>query len=141
MKKYFVFTITALMAVSATAFAQKETTSQTTTQPEHPEPVFKYVEQMPEPGYDLMAYMKDNIKYPAEHEKTGGMRVMVDFIVNADGNISDVKVLSPHRVPKPYQEEAIRLVRSMPVWKPGRQNGLAVKVYYHLPVIFSKAGK
>jgi protein TonB len=143
MKRHFVLIVAAVMATSVTAFAQKETTQTTTTQSAPADPVFKYVEQMPEPGYDVYAYVKDNIRYPAGHDTTGGVRVVVEFVVNIDGSLDleDAHVMRSFAIPKAYQEESVRLLRAMPKWKPGKQNGRPVRVYYTLPILFSKDGK
>ena len=142
MKRYFVLTVAATMAISAAAFAQKETTPPApAAQSAPPDPAFRYVEQMPEPGYDVTAYLRQNVKYPPGHDTTGGRRVTVEFIVNTYGSISDVGIMGAHKVPKPYQEESLRLIQNMPKWKPGKQNGRAVRVHFMLPVTFYKDGK
>lgn len=97
------------------------------------------VEEMPSfPGGDmaLIAYMKNNTQYPAEakQKKIEG-RVFVNFIINSKG-----KVLFPYVVrglDKACNDEAIRLVKNMPAWNPGKQKGKAVMVRYNLPVKFA----
>ena len=102
------------------------------------EPVFEVVEQMPEfpGGYpSLMKYIKQNLRYPEEAKKAGTQgRVVVQFLVNKNGAISDVSVL--HSVDRLLDAEAVRLVRSMPKWKPGMQKGKAVTVKYTVPLSF-----
>jgi periplasmic protein TonB len=97
--------------------------------------IFHYVEQMPEAGYDYNKYLADNIRYPdsARAHNTEG-RVILKFVVNEDGSISDCTVI--RGVSKEIDEEALRVVRQMPRWKPGKQNGKAVKVLFMLPVVF-----
>lgn len=97
------------------------------------------VEEMPTfPGGDLalMTYLKNNLKYPAESkQKNIQGRVFVNFIISPKG-----KVLFPYVVrglDSKCNEEAIRLVKSMPDWKPGKQKGKAVMVRYNVPVKFS----
>ena len=100
--------------------------------------VYTIVEQMPEfPDGDkgLYQFVHDNIKYPAEAKEKGIRgRVFVNFIVEPDGSLSNIKVLKG--VGGGCDEEAIRLVESMPKFKPGIQNGEAVRVSYTIPVIF-----
>ena len=97
-----------------------------------------FAEQMPEfPGGDdaLMGYLQRNIKYPSfalENEIEGV--VMVNFVVNADGSISKVNVTKG--IKGGCDEEAARVVRNMPKWKPGKQGGQPVPVYFDVPVNF-----
>lgn len=106
--------------------------------PKQQEP-FTFVEQMPEfPGGEdaLMSYLSRNIKYPAyaqENEIEG--TVMINFVVGPDGTISQAKVTKG--IKGGCDEEALRVVRSMPKWKPGKQGGQAVPVYFDVPVIFT----
>ncbi len=97
------------------------------------------VEVMPEfPGGDasLVTYLKNNLKYPADaRNKNIQGRVFVNFIISAKG-----KVLFPYIVrglDKSCNDEAIRLIKNMPAWKPGKQNGKDVMVRYNLPVKFA----
>ena len=101
--------------------------------------IFEVVEQMPEfPNggmAGLMQYLSKNIKYPTIAQDNGTQgRVTVQFVVNRDGSIVDAKVL---RGVDPYlDKEAIRVISSMPKWKPGMQRGKAVRVKYTVPVMF-----
>ena len=100
--------------------------------------VYIVVEQMPEfPGGDkeFHQFIADNVKYPAE-AKEKGIRgiVYVNFIVEPDGSISDIRVL--RGIGGGCDEEAVRVVEYMPKFKPGIQNGEAVRVSYTVPVIF-----
>lgn len=101
--------------------------------------IFEVVEQMPEfPNggmAGLMQYLSKNIKYPTIAQENGTQgRVTVQFVVNRDGSIVDAKVL---RGVDPYlDKEAIRVISSMPKWKPGMQGGKAVRVKYTVPVMF-----
>ncbi len=103
------------------------------------ESVFEVVEQMPEfpGGYkEMMKYIEQNMRYPEEAKKAGTQgRVVVQFLVNKNGAISDVSVL--RSVDRLLDAEAVRLVRSMPKWKPGMQKGKAVTVKYTVPILFS----
>ena len=100
--------------------------------------VFDVVEVMPQyPGGQIamLQYIMKNIKYPEQAMKEGIQgRVTVRFIVEKDGSISDVKpVLSVHPL---LNKEAVRVVKSMPKWSPGKHNGKPVRVRFNLPVMF-----
>ncbi len=102
------------------------------------EQIFTAVEQQPEfPGgtTEMYKYLNKNIKYPgaASRANVSG-RVFLQFVVNIDGSITDVEVVKG--VGFGCDEEAVRVVKGMPKWKPGRQSGRAVRVKYTLPVNF-----
>ena len=102
------------------------------------EQVFTAVEQMPEfPGGQqaLMKFLSSNIRYPqmALANDIQG-RVVVKFVVEKDGSVSDVQVV--RGVDKDLDKEAVRVVKSMPKWQPGKNNGQAVRCYFNLPVTF-----
>jgi protein TonB len=107
-----------------------------------PEKVFTSVEQMPQfPGGDaaLMKYLSSHINYPpmaAENNVQG--KVILQFVVEKDGKVGEVKVA--RSVDKDLDKEAIRVVKSLPKFTPGRQNGQAVRVWYTLPVTFKLQG-
>ena len=111
-------------------------------QPEPPKEeetkVFDVVEQMPSfPGGQsaLLQYLSSNIKYPVVAEENGVQgRVIVTFVVEKDGSITDVRVVKS--VDPSLDKEAQRVVKSMPKWIPGKQNGAAVRVKYTVPVTF-----
>ena len=100
--------------------------------------IFTIVEQMPMfPGGDgaLMGYLRDNIHYPTVAAENGVQgRVVVGFVVERDGSITDVNIL--RSVDPSLDREAMRVVKSMPRWTPGKQNGSAVRVKYQVPVTF-----
>ena len=106
--------------------------------PEVATKVFDVVEEMPSfPGGNaaLMSYLSSNTKYPVVAQENGVQgRVIVSFVVERDGSISDVKVA--RSVDPSLDREAQRVVKSMPKWKPGKQNGSAVRVKYTVPVVF-----
>jgi len=101
--------------------------------------IFTVVESMPEfPGGmgALMKYLAENIKYPSLAKESGIQgRVFINFVVEPDGSISNVKVL--RGIGGGCDEEAVRVVKSMPKWKPGKQRGKPVRVSYNLPVKFT----
>jgi protein TonB len=105
--------------------------------PKKPE-VYSYVEQMPSfPGGEekLFQYLNDNMKYPSMARETNIQgKVFVNFVVDEEGKISNVKVL--RGIGAGCDEEAVRVVKAMPNWKPGKQNGRAVPVSYNLPIQF-----
>ena len=100
--------------------------------------IFTVVEQMPMfPGGDaaLMGYLRDNIHYPTVAAENGVQgRVVVGFVVERDGSITDVNII--RSVDPSLDREAMRVVKSMPRWTPGKQNGSAVRVKYQVPVTF-----
>jgi protein TonB len=100
--------------------------------------VFQVVETMPSfPGGDaaLFKFLSDNVKYPVIAQENGIQgRVICQFVVNRDGSIVDVEVVRP--VDPSLDKEAIRVIKSMPNWSPGKQRGKAVRVKYTLPVNF-----
>ena len=100
--------------------------------------VFTIVEEMPDfPGgtAKLAEYLQKNIKYPQMARESGIQgRVFVNFVVEPDGHVSNVKVL--RSLGGGCDEEAMRVVKAMPKWKPGKQRGKPVRVSYILPVNF-----
>ncbi|TPE45208.1 energy transducer TonB [Pontibacter mangrovi] len=100
---------------------------------------YTYVEQMPTfPGgeMEMMKYLGKNIRYPAAAQRAGveGL-VVLSFVVSKTGEISDIQVVK--NLGAGTDEEAVRVVKTMPKWTPGKQNGRAVPVRYTLPVRFT----
>ncbi|MBO7141240.1 MAG: TonB family protein [Prevotella sp.] len=106
--------------------------------PSEYEDVFDVVEKMPEfPGgvEGMMKFLTENVRYPEPAHKAGTEgRVLVQFIVETDGTVSNAKVVK--KVSDDLDGEAIRVVGSMPKWKPGTQNDRPVRVKYTLPISF-----
>lgn len=102
------------------------------------ETIFQVVEVMPEfPGgmAACLKYLSQNIKYPVMAQENGIQgRVIVQFVVNSDGSIVDPVVV--RSVDPSLDREALRVIQSMPKWKPGQQRGKAVRVRYTVPVTF-----
>ena len=102
------------------------------------ETIFTIVEDQPGfPGGDgaLMQYLQQNLRYPTMAREAGIQgTVFVTFVVERDGSISDVRIL--RGVGGGLDEEAVRVVRGMPRWTPGRQRGQAVRVQFNLPIRF-----
>ena len=111
-------------------------------QPEPPKEeetkIFEVVEQMPSfPGGQaaLFEFLSKNIRYPVVAEENGIQgRVIVTFVVERDGSITDVRVVKS--VDPSLDKEAVRVTKSMPHWNPGMQNGGPVRVKFTLPVTF-----
>jgi protein TonB len=96
---------------------------------------FQYVERMPQPAFNLNKYLSKSLHYPKRartHNIEG--RVIVKFIVNEDGSVSDATVVKG--VDPELDEEALSAVMGMPNWIPGEQEGKKVKVYFTLPIQF-----
>jgi protein TonB len=104
---------------------------------EKPE-IFSHVEVPPQfPGgeKELMKYLHDNIKYPTIAQEQGIQgRVVLRFVVSPDGSIGNVEV--QRSLDPSCDKEAVRVVKGMPKWNAGKQNGNAVYVYFTLPVLF-----
>ena len=116
-----------------TASAQKTVVSQSNQN------VYDQPEQMPEyPGGmpAMIDFLQTNLQYPQDaiKQKVEG-RVMVMFVVETDGSLSNVRVA--RKVFPSLDAEALRVVKTMPKWKPGKEKGKAVRVNYTLPVVFS----
>lgn len=120
---------------------------QTYTPPPPPKPkeeepeeeeIFVVVENQPEfPGGQtaMMKFLNDNIKYPVIAQENGIQgRVICNFVVERDGGITDVQVV--RGVDPSLDKEAVRVIQSMPKWKPGSQRGKPVRVRFTLPVVF-----
>lgn len=106
---------------------------------EAPKEIFTVVEEQPGyPGGDesRIKFLQENIKYPEEAKELGVQgKVFVTFVVEVDGSITDVKVL--RGIGAGCDEEAIRVVKSMPKWIPGKQRGVPVRVQFNLPIKFT----
>ena len=100
--------------------------------------VLEKAEVMPQfPGGDqaMMKFVSENVQYPEEAKEKGiSGRVMVGFIVEKDGSISDVKVVKG--IGGGCDEEAVRVVKAMSKWKPGKEKGKPVRVSYMMPIFF-----
>jgi len=100
--------------------------------------IYDVVEHMPEfPGGPsaLMQYLSTHIKYPAIAEENGVQgRVVCSFVVERDGSITNVTVVKS--VDPSLDKEAVRVIKSMPLWNPGRQNGNPLRVRYTCPITF-----
>ena len=125
--------------IITTVNQQKEIDNEKISQPD----VFDEVDEMPQfPGgmAELMQYLSTNVRYPEDAKETCAQgRVIVSFIVEKDGSISNARVTKPTY--SSLDDEALRVVSNMPKWTPGKQNGEAVRVRYSIPVSFRMNNK
>lgn len=143
MKKLFVvcsflFTSLFLIGISAQAQVIKDSIQLSAAQDSTEQKVYDIAEQMPKfPGgqNELFKFISQNIKYPVEAEENNIQgRVIVSFVVERDGSITDISVIkSVHPL---LDNEAIRITKLMPKWIPAKQNGETVRVRYTVPVTF-----
>jgi TonB family protein len=130
------------------------TKSSTATYPDEPikdnmkpnkDGVYQIVEEMPRfPGDEkaLMEYLKSNLQMPEKYKgddaefRLAEYRTFIRFVVTEDGSISDVNLIKKTEGFKDLDDEALRVVKAMPKWEPGKMGGKPVKVYFHLPVVF-----
>lgn len=131
MKKFIIMSLMTLFGLT-TVSAQKTVVAKKNQQ------VFDVVEKMPEyPGGQaaLFEYLQKNVKYPADAEKKKVEgRVLVTFVVNTDGSITDIEVV--RKTFPSLDAEAVRVISGMPKWKPGEQKGKKVRVKYTVPLNF-----
>ncbi len=85
----------------------------------------------------LTRWLGDKMRYPAMAAENGiEGTVFAKFVVSADGSISNVEITGANKLGGGCEEEAIRVIKKMPKWKPGRQNGRNVAVWFNLPIRF-----
>ena len=135
------------LVLGTSTYAQQEVISEppveapaAQTPPDDGKEVFTMVEQMPEfPGGQkaMMTFMQKHLVYPEDAREAGIQgRVILGFVVKADGSIADVAVLRGVQEAPSLDAEAVRVVKSMPKWRPGFQGGKAVNTKFNLPVSF-----
>lgn len=143
-------TVSVVMQIPIKFQMQKTTPEKSVAIPENPKGPYYYsdlplhvVEKQPEynGGYEaMMNFLKNHIKYPETAKKSGIQgTVFVQFVVEKTGKISRIKIL--RGIGKECDEEAVRVVNSMPKWIPGRQSGKAVPIMFQIPVRFQLANK
>ena len=141
--KCLLFVVSALILLviviapaSANAQDKRGKTTQTRKDTATDDKVYEVCEQMPIfEGGDaaLLKYLGENLKYPDNTKDRGVQgRLVIGFIVEKDGSLTDVKVLRP--VDIDLDAEVLRVIKGMPKWIPGRQNGKRVRVRYLLPI-------
>ena len=127
-------------AYNATKYGARFTILPSQSESKEGDKIYRSAEQMPQfPGGEaaLKKYIDNHIKYPAKAAKNNIQgRVIVQFVVNKDGSVGEVKVV--RSVDKELDKEAVRVVKSLSKFTPGRQNGQTVPVWYTLPVTFKR---
>jgi len=125
--------------IFAFTFVSLANENDTVEQPQEDDVIFMVVEKMPEfPGGQpaLMRFLAENLRIPIEYREANWVgRVFLQFVVNADGSITDIQVIrgfSPL-----WDKETIRVVEAMPNWIPGEHRGEKVRVRYTLPINIS----
>ena len=133
----------ALISVAQNNMEIKEVATMPTENPQ--EEIYNIVDYMPEfPGgsMEMMKFIQNNIVYPKNaKEKNISGKLFLKYIINADGTISNIKILKGVAGCPECDEEGVRVVKLMPKWKPGMLNGKPVPVYWNLPINFTITGK
>jgi periplasmic protein TonB len=145
---WFAFTLTSAVAQTPTRPAKKAKVKASmqpsekakpaeVTKPSEAVETFYITDRQPEfpggrPAMDQ--FIKDNLQYPVQASVSG--KVFLAFTVDTVGHISNVQVL--RGIGFGCDEEAVRLVKAMPIWKPGMENGRPAQIRYNLPIMFSK---
>lgn len=145
MQKIIALVVAVLFAAPLYAQGVRHQSHETKVQVEAPratqsdsEKVYDHVEQMPQfPGgeTELLQWVSSHIQYPVSCQEANIQgRVVVQFVVKKDGSIGQVKVVRPKD--PDLDKEAIRVIKSLPLFAPGKQGGIAVNVWYTLPITF-----
>lgn len=102
--------------------------------------IHNFADVMPRAEYDLSSFLVKTLKYP-EYDRKMGIegRVIVKFVVNENGDVVNPVIM--RGVDSTLDAEAIRAIAQMPPWKPGKQNGKTVAVYFTMPIVFSLGGE
>lgn len=142
MKKQIFLTMMASVLMLSSSVNLMATTPENNPTEDKQERVFDVVEVMPQyPGGipQMMKFIVSNIKYPKDAIKKGMQgAVVVQFVVEPDGSVSNVHVV--RSVFPSLDTEAVRMVKAMPKWSPGMQNGKPVRVRFNVPIRFSLNG-
>lgn len=138
-----IFIFSVIISVAQNNMEIKEIATMPTENPQ--EEIYNIVDYMPEfPGgsMEMMKFIQKNIVYPKNaREKNISGKLFLKYIINADGTISDIKILKGVSGCPECDEEGVRVVKLMPKWKPGMQAGKPVPVYWNLPINFTLTGK
>lgn len=120
------------------ACAQIENQSDNSKKTKNDEQIFNFIEKYPQfPGGDsaLIEYIKANLTYPTEAMEKGiEGTVIIQFVVEKDGSITNVIVTQS--IGGGCDEEAVRVIKSLPKWEPGMQKGQPIRVYFTIPIEF-----
>jgi protein TonB len=142
MKKQIFLAMMASVLMLSSSVNLMATTPENNPTEDKQERVFDVVEVMPQyPGGipQMMKFIISNIKYPKDAIKKGMQgAVVVQFVVEPDGSVSNVHVV--RSVFPSLDTEAVRMVKAMPKWSPGMQNGKPVRVRFNVPIRFSLNG-
>lgn len=142
MKKQIFLALMASVLMLSSSVNLMATTPENNPTEDKQERVFDVVEVMPQyPGGipQMMKFIVSNIKYPKDAIKKGMQgAVVVQFVVEPDGSVSNVHVV--RSVFPSLDTEAVRMVKAMPKWSPGMQNGKPVRVRFNVPIRFSLNG-
>lgn len=142
MKKQIFLALMASVLMLSSSVSLMATTPENNPTEDKQEKVFDVVEVMPQyPGGipQMMKFISSNIKYPKDAIKKGMQgAVVVQFVVEPDGSVSNVHVV--RSVFPSLDTEAVRMVKAMPKWSPGMQNGKPVRVRFNVPIRFSLNG-
>lgn len=100
--------------------------------------IYRTVQKKPEPTFNISQFIAKNLKYPEEARQNDIRgKVVVQFVVERDGSLSDIRLVRGKELGHGIPGEAIRVVKNMPKWKPGRQENQPVRSYFTLPISFS----
>ncbi len=140
MKKAIFLSITLTLSLTAAAQAPQKTApaAQPRSAQTEESKIFTVVEEAPEfPGglEALYQFLAANIKYPGGPDDCVSGKVFVSFVIEKDGTVSDAKVV--RKLHPAFDAEALRVVKLMPKWEPGRQDGKPVRVQFNLPINFN----
>lgn len=128
MKHVFILSILAVIGFSNEAKAQ---------QVNMPEVHYRVEEEWPKYDFNVNQFVAQHVQYPEQALKDSvDARVLVDFVVNEDGSISDVHAERSSRFGYGFEDEAERIVKMFPKFTPGRKNGVVVKYDYRIPIQF-----
>ncbi|RYD56296.1 MAG: energy transducer TonB [Sphingobacteriales bacterium] len=127
-----------LVVGCSSAFAQKLPSHATGVLDSQGRMIYRFVERLPFAYYDVSTYISKKLKYPDSARKANVQGVVnVGFFIDTKGRIQGVKIKSEERLGYGLEEEAMRVIQSLPRWVPGRQNGRKVNVYYTIPIGFT----
>lgn len=121
----FASTAIVLSHVNSKAIAQP-------TQPIQKEEIYKVADEMPQPSVDLSKFLYEKFKTPesAKNDTSGGF-IVAQFVIGKDGKLRDAKIMKPLRTD--IDQEVLRVINTLPDWKPARKDGIEVAAYYIVP--------
>ncbi|RYD97894.1 MAG: energy transducer TonB [Sphingobacteriales bacterium] len=100
--------------------------------------IYVAVQNKPKPAFNMSKYLMENLKYPEQALKNEIQgKVIVQFVVERDGSLTNIKVIRGKELGHGIPEEVFRLVRAMPKWKPATLSGESVRAYFTMPIDFN----